>query len=361
MLTVGGVLVEKLKIKSADLDYSVSFLKTQKELKSLINKENYFFIIDDFVAKNYSLINQQFKNNIITTIKPDEKIKTLDTVKDICNELIKKGANRTSTIVGIGGGFVQDLSQFTSKIFHRGTKLTLVPTTLLSISDSCIGGKCGINLGSYKNQVGVFKSPSDVLIFSKFIKTLSHSQLVDGYGEILKLLITKNKKNTLSFLKYLNSNTDSNLDFFIKQSLISKKKIIEIDEFENDLRRILNYGHTFAHALESLSKNEISHGQAVGFGINIANFISMKLGLLEEKMFVNIFKNSYKTFYIEKIFENYQFGGDEYLKVMLTDKKTENNFTNFILCKDYGELTIKKLKLDNKIANLIDEFYSLDV
>ena len=355
------MLVEKIKIKSADLDYSVSFLNTQKELKGLINKENYYFIIDDFIAKNYTLINQKYKKNIITTIKPDEKIKTLDSVEKICKELIKKGANRTSTIVGIGGGFVQDLSQFTSKIFHRGTKLILIPTTLLSISDSCIGGKCGINLGSYKNQVGVFKSPSDVLIFSKFIKTLTNSQLVDGYGEILKLLITKNKKNTLSFLNYLNNKNDTDLDFFIKQSLISKKKIIEIDEFENDLRRILNYGHTFAHALESLSKNKISHGQAVGFGINIANFISMKLGLLEEKKFVNIFKNSYKSFKIDHIFENYQYSGKEYLKVMLTDKKTEDNFTNFILCQDYGELTIKKLKLDNKISNLIDEFYLIDV
>lgn len=355
------MLVEKIKIKSADLDYSVSFLKTQKELKDLINKENYYFIIDDFIAKNYALINQKYKKNIITTIKPDEKIKTLDSVEKICKELIKKGANRTSTIVGIGGGFVQDLSQFTSKIFHRGTKLILIPTTLLSISDSCIGGKCGINLGSYKNQVGVFKSPSDVLVFSKFIKTLTDSQLVDGYGEILKLLITKNKKNALSFLNYLNNKTDTDLDFFIKQSLISKKKIIEIDEFENDLRRILNYGHTFAHALESLSKNKISHGQAVGFGINIANFISMKLGLLEEKKFVNIFKNSNKIFKIEHIFENYQYSGNEYLKVMLTDKKTEDTFTNFILCQDYGELIIKKLKLDIKISNLIDEFYSIDV
>lgn len=357
---VAGILDKSLKIKSHEFEYEVQFLNSKQDLKSNINNENYFFIIDKFIFENFNLIQKRFNKNIVLIKKPNEKEKTISTVEVICNELVKKGANRTSTLVGIGGGYIQDLSQFTSKIFHRGTDLILVPTTLLSIADSCIGGKCGINLTRYKNQLGIFKSPNKVLIYSSFVKTLDNNQLIDGYGEILKLLITKNKNLTLDFLNFLNSTKKGKLDNFIRNSLISKKKIIEIDEFEKDLRRILNYGHTFAHALETLSNNRISHGHAVGFGINLANYISYKLGLLDEKVFQEIYDVSKKVFDIPKIVRKHNFSGENYLEIIKNDKKSENNFTNFILCENYGKLIIKKLKLDKSLAKLIDDFYILN-
>jgi len=357
---VDGILENKIFIKSLDCNYYVEFLEDIKNLKLKINNENYFFIIDNFVFNTFKLIDKKYSKNILVVLKPDEKEKTIDTVEKICEELVKKGANKTSTIVGIGGGFIQDVSQFTSKVFHRGTNLILVPTTLLSISDSCIGGKCGINLKNFKNQIGVYKSPSQVIIFFKFINTLSENQLIDGYGEILKLLITKNKKQTVEFLNYLKHKDIGKLEKFIKNSLNSKKDIIEIDEFEKDLRRILNYGHTFAHALESLSENEISHGHAVGFGINLANYISMKLGLLDKDVFQYIYDSSKIIFELDKINKNFKFSGSQYIDIIKSDKKSENHFTNFILCKNYGNLIIKKLKLDNSIVKLIDEFHLLD-
>jgi 3-dehydroquinate synthase len=357
---VAGILDKRLKIKSQEFEYEVQFLSSKKDLKSNINNENYFFIIDKFIYENFNLIHKRFNKNIVLIKKPNEKEKTISTVEVICNELVKKGANRTSTLVGIGGGYIQDLSQFTSKIFHRGTDLILVPTTLLSIADSCIGGKCGINLTRYKNQLGIFKSPNKVLIYSNFVNTLDNNQLIDGYGEILKLLITKNKSLTLDFLNFLNSEKMGKLDNFILNSLISKKKIIEIDEFEKNLRRILNYGHTFAHALETLSSNRISHGHAVGFGINLANYISYKLNLLDIKVFQEIYDTSKKVFDIPKIALKHNFSGENYFEIIKNDKKSEKNFTNFILCENYGKLIIKKLKLDKSLAKLIDDFYILN-
>ncbi len=360
---VGGALVNSIKIKSGGGDYNVNFFESLKEISNTINHKNNFFIIDKFVFDNFNLINKKFEKNIVSVFKPDEKIKTLKIIEEISLNLIKKGANKHSNIIGIGGGFIQDISQFTSHIYHRGTNLTLIPTTLLSMADSCMGGKCGINVGSFKNQVGVFESPKDIYIFKGFTQTLSKNLLIDGYGEILKLLITKNKSQTNNFLEYLDKDKfdADEVNKFIRLSLTSKKHVVEIDEYELDYRRILNYGHTFAHAIESLSKNKLAHGHSVGFGLNLANFISYRMGYLDSKTFYKIYNSSYRVFDFQKIIKKFKFSGEEFLKVIKTDKKTEGNYTNFVLCAGYGELFIKKIKLDHKLGQLINEFYELNV
>ncbi len=360
---VGGALVKSIKIKSGGGDYNIKFFENIKDISNTINQKNNFFIIDKYVYDNFKLVNKKFEKNIVSVLKPNEKIKTLDTVEKVASELVIKGANRHSNIVGIGGGFVQDISQFTSHIYHRGTNLTLIPTTLLSMADSCMGGKCGINVSNFKNQVGIFKSPKDIYIYKGFTKTLNKQLLVDGYGEILKLLITKNKSQTINFLEYLNANKFDidEVNKFIRLSLLSKKPVVEIDEYELNYRRILNYGHTFAHAIESLSKNKLGHGHAVGFGLNLANFISYKMGYLDKKIFYKIYNVSFEAFDFERIINNYKFSKKEFLKTFKTDKKTEGNLTNFILCAGYGELFIKKIKLDDKLASFIHEFYELNV
>ena len=360
---VGGVLVNSIKIKSGGGDYNIEFLNSLKDVTKKINHENNFFIIDKYVHDNFKLVNKKYEKNIVSVLKPNEKIKTLETVEKVASKLVRKGANKHSNIIGIGGGFVQDISQFTSHIYHRGSNLTLIPTTLLSMADSCMGGKCGINVSNFKNQVGVFKSPKNIYIYKGFTKTLSNQLLIDGYGEILKLLITKNKSQTINFLDYLDSNKFEIdvVNKFIRLSLLSKKPVVEIDEYELDYRRILNYGHTFAHAIESLSKNKLGHGHAVGFGLNLANFISYRMGYLDKKVFYKIYDSSYQTFEFEKITKNFKFSKNEYLKTFRTDKKTEGNFTNFILCAGYGELFIKKIELNDKLATFINEFYELNV
>ncbi len=360
---VGGALVNPIKIKSGGGDYNIEFFESIKDISATINNENNFFIIDKFIYDNFKLVNKKCEKNIVTILKPNEKIKTLETVEKVVSKLVRMGANKHSNIVGIGGGFVQDISQFTSHIYHRGTNLTLIPTTLLSMADSCIGGKCGINVSSFKNQVGIFKSPKNIYIYKGFTKTLNKQLLIDGYGEILKLLITKNKSQTNKFLEYLDTNKFNidEVNKFIRLSLLSKKPVVEIDEYESDYRRILNYGHTFAHAIESLSNNKLGHGHAVGFGLNLANFISYRMGYLDNKIFYKIYNSSYQAFDFEKIIKNFRFSEKEFLNTFKTDKKTEGNCTNFILCSGYGDLFIKKIKLDDKLTTFINEFYQLNV
>ncbi len=360
---VGGALVNPIKIKSGGGDYNIKFFESLKDISKTINNESNFFIIDKYIYDNFELVNKKYEKNIVSVLKPNEKIKTLETIEKVASKLVRMGANKHSNIVGIGGGFVQDISQFTSHVYHRGTNLTLVPTTLLSMADSCMGGKCGINVSNFKNQVGIFKSPKNIYIYKGFTETLNKKLLVDGYGEILKLLITKNKSQTINFLKYLDTNEFDidTVNKFIKLSLLSKKPVVEIDEYESDYRRILNYGHTFAHTIESLSKNKLGHGHAVGFGLNLANFVSYRMGYLDKKIFYRIYNSSYQTFDFEKIIKNFKFSKKEFLKTFRTDKKTEGNYTNFILCAGYGDLFIKKIKLDDNLATFIDEFYELNV
>ena len=360
---VGGALVSPIKIKSGGGDYNIRFFENLKDVSKTINNENNFFIIDKYIYENFKLIDKKYEKNIVSVLKPNEKIKTLGTVEKVVSRLVRMGANRHSKIVGIGGGFVQDISQFTSHVYHRGVNLTLIPTTLLSMADSCLGGKCGINVSSFKNQVGIFKSPKDIYIYKGFTQTLNKQLLIDGYGEILKLLITKNKSQTVDFIDYLDAkkfDIDS-VNKFIRLSLISKKLVVEIDEYELNYRRILNYGHTFAHAIESLSNNKLGHGHAVGFGLNLANFISYRMGYLDKKIFYKIYNSSYLAFDFEKIIKNFKFSEKEFLNTIKTDKKTEGNFTNFILCAGYGDLFIKKMKLDDKLTSFINEFYEINV
>ena len=176
-------------------------------------------------------------------------------------------------------------------------------------------------------------------------------------------MITKNKSQTINFLDYLDSNKFEVdvVNKFIRLSLLSKKPVVEIDEYELDYRRILNYGHTFAHAIESLSKNKLGHGHAVGFGLNLANFISYRMGYLDKKHFIKYMIQVIELSNLKKLLKTLNFLKNEYLKTFRTDKKTEGNFTNFILCAGYGELFIKKIELNNKLATFINEFYELNV
>ena len=134
---VGGVLDNSIKIKSGGGDYNIKFFDGLKDVTKKINQENNFFIIDKYVHDNFKLVSKKYEKNIVSVLKPNEKIKTLETVEKVASKLVRKGANKHSNIIGIGGGFVQDISQFTSHIYHRGSNLTLIPTTLLSMADSC--------------------------------------------------------------------------------------------------------------------------------------------------------------------------------------------------------------------------------
>ncbi len=198
-----------------------------------------------------------------------ESSKSLDAVAPVIEEMRRRGVNRQTQLVAVGGGVVQDLATFVSSIYMRGLKWSYVPTTLLSMVDSCIGGKSSINVGPYKNLVGTFHPPQTVLVDPGLVATLSDEQRISGLAEAAKICFCRGQQG---FTRYLSCNpraamTIDTAEQVIVESLQAKRWFIEIDEFDKAERLLLNFGHTFGHAIEGASHFRISHGIAVGLGV----------------------------------------------------------------------------------------------
>lgn len=252
-----------------------------------------------------------------------------------------------------GGGITQDVTTLAANLFLRNVNWYFFPTTLLSMCDSCIGGKCGINFKNVKNQLGVFYPPKKIFIDTHFLETLSRDDYINGWGEILKFSLTSDPK----FYEQLKSETqyipNSNIAQYIHRGLLEKKRVIEADEFESDLRRVLNYGHTFGHALEAYTDNEIPHGKGVIWGIDVANFISWKEGLISEEYYRDV-KTFIRTHFItaEIFIENPK----KIFELIKTDKKFKNGQISFALQDAPSHLVIHPMKLDEHTYNLFEEY-----
>lgn len=212
-----------------------------------------------------------------------EETKTLAGVERVALHLQAAGADRRSSVLAIGGGIIQDVVTFTAHAYYRGIAWTFLPTTLLAMSDSCIGAKCGINLGEFKNQLGVFQSPAGVTIATAFVDTLEARDLASGHGEILKLMLTGSEAHLARYEAALDAGglRTPVLAGLVRESLEVKRGVIEEDEYESGLRQILNYGHTFGHALEAGTRHAVPHGLAVAWGIDVVNFLAARRGLLD--------------------------------------------------------------------------------
>ena len=258
--------------------------KLQKLLKeNLINFNQCLVVVDKNVPKK--LIDKTLRclpNKAVTLhyFNASEKNKNQKSINKILSILLKKNFNRNDCLISIGGGITGDVSGFAASMFKRGLKFVNIPTTLLSQVDSSIGGKTGINTKYGKNLIGAFYQPSLVISDINFLKSLPKRELVCGYGEILKHALITNKK----FFMFLNKNGTAILNLktpFIEKAIYKscfiKKKIVEVDEKEMGIRKILNFGHTFAHAYEATLNysKKLNHGEAVILGIKTATKFSL--------------------------------------------------------------------------------------
>jgi len=212
-----------------------------------------------------------------------EDVKEISTVLDIVDFLEKNRATKTSMLFVVGGGILQDLGAFSGSMYKRGLPWTFVPTTLLAQGDSCVGGKTALNHKRTKNLLALFSAPRRVIIDPGFLETLSRLDILSGAGEIFRLCVTGGQgfldvfiRELPGFLKGDKAATNR----MIATSLSAKKAIVEFDEFELDLRRSMNYGHSFGHALEALTDYKIPHGVGVAIGILVENQIATQRGLL---------------------------------------------------------------------------------
>lgn len=295
----------------------------------------------------------------VLKIDATEEFKTLTGVEKVIDFLDNAGFGKGETLVVVGGGITQDVGGLASALYKRGIKWVFLPSTLLSMCDSCIGGKVGVNHKKTKNQLALFIAPRKVILCPAFLDTLDKREIKSGLGEILKLCVTGGRELLNHFEAHTHDGqVKSKADFqpLIFAALGVKKQVVEEDEFELDIRRSLNYGHTVGHALEVLSNYQIPHGQAVVMGIVIVDKLSANRGLLKEADRQEIKRCAQKLIDIKKLSDNII----EELPVLLRkDKKTIGNATSFVFITAPGKTQFVKLEvtaeLTREITDIIKE------
>lgn len=253
--------MSEILIKSSHKDYGIYF-----QHLNINNFENAFFLIDEIFQERYNQQNEKF-----IFLKVDETKKTLSTVENVMMQLSEKGMTKSHELLVIGGGYLQDVGTLVASLYMRGINWTYAPTTLAAMGDSCIGGKSSINAGEVKNLVGNFYPPDKVLIDSTFVTTLPNLEIIAGVSEIMKICFAKSFEDFKLCSELIddwkvNPNSKS-ISEIVMLSLKSKKYFVEVDEFDSGIRKLLNFGHSFGHALESASEYKIPHGVAVLLGM----------------------------------------------------------------------------------------------
>lgn len=339
----------ELFIKSYDKDYNVSYSK--KNLNTLLNEvynEKDFIIIDKNV---YNLSPHTFAaipTNYYYLFNAIEETKNIESVLDIADILYNLKFNKKNKLIVIGGGITQDVSGFVAGIYKRGLNWVFIPTTVLSMTDSCIGGKVGVNRNS-KNMLGLFVAPNKIFISDFFIPSLTHGDVISGLGESLKLALIGGTKNYQLFKKHFQT---KNYMEIIKISNSIKKSIIEYDELERNERRVLNYGHTLGHALESASNYIIPHGIAVLYGMYMINEIFYYEKYEEVNNFI--------LDIIPHKFKNLQLSYNTFVGHILNDKKNDGENICFILLNEIGDsiFVFKKLnKINDQMKLIFEELF----
>jgi|TARA_R110000851_G_scaffold285798_1_gene439586 3-dehydroquinate synthase len=335
-------------VLSKKREYRVHFSKFSESLNL---KKNDFVICDEIFRDLITplLID---KDRVIFT-PSNESVKNFDSLSKFIEPLVEKGFSREDTLHAIGGGVIQDVCGFISSVLYRGVDWVFYPTTLLSQGDSCIGGKTSINYKGAKNQIGSFYPPCKVIIDTSFLKTLPENQIKSGLGEMSHYFIIDSQE------KYLLENfKNKNLDEVIFKSLLIKRNMIEKDEFDQGERVIFNYGHSFGHALEGVSNYRIPHGIAVANGIDIANYVSYKKGMISKDKFLfirNLVKNFWDHQSVEYLMYYLEHDTNKYINKLKKDKKSTLDNLGLILFEG-EEMSLCLVKPDDEFIEIIKNY-----
>ncbi|PJZ68664.1 3-dehydroquinate synthase [Leptospira perolatii] len=339
-------LIEKIQITTSSKNYTVGLYTDFRELAEEIRKVPNVSSLFIFTERGLSGLFQKYYKPVISSlglkvheifIKGGEKNKHIRKTPEIYNELIKLGADRKSLILAMGGGVVGDFSGFIASTFLRGIRFAQVPTTLLACVDSSVGGKVAVNADLGKNMIGSFFQPEFVYAPLNSLSTLPRREWRCGMSEILKhsLLeggeyLEKVRAGSIDVYNY----ESAVLHDFVADSIRFKAKIVSQDETETGLRKILNFGHTTAHAIESLTKyKKYSHGEAVAIGLLTATILSVEKQGLDPSWIGNLkeIDKNYDLPYQDKSKSR------EVAEHMLHDKKNVGNSIRFVLLKSPGE------------------------
>lgn len=322
--------------------------RTIDEMAEKLQPASVFVLVDSntasFVLPRLQSMSKTVGEAGIITTKPGDENKNLDSLSSIWQELCDGMATRTSLLINIGGGVVTDMGAFAACTFKRGIPFINVPTTLLGAVDASVGGKTGINFNNLKNEVGLFRDADMVIISTTFFNTLTSQQLLEGYAEMIKHALITSPDMTSRLLAYdITSYTPEPLLEMLKESIRVKQSFVEKDAEDRGIRHALNFGHTFAHAFETMAMKRhapLSHGYAVAFGMVAALILSHL-----ELDFPTEWLNRYTAF-VKENYGAFAFNckdSDELISYMLHDKKnTCAESINFTLLRRVGEVEVKR-------------------
>ena len=330
------------KFSSSSTDFYLAY--GISHLKKVIGSGAAILITDENV---YNAHRKRFKNWNTIVLKPGEEHKVQATADAVIEQLIKMEADRKTTLVGVGGGVVTDITGYVASIYMRGLRFGFVPTTILAMVDASIGGKNGIDVGVYKNMVGMIRQPSFILHDLIFLNTLPQAEWENGFAEIIKHACIKDaamfrqlEKNSFKTYQGLKKTVCK----LIQRNALLKTKVVLQDEFEKGERRLLNFGHTLGHALEN--QYELSHGQAISIGMTYACHISEQLaGFKHTGNVVKVLEKyglpTYASFNKQKVFD-----------VLKMDKKREKKEMNYVLLEKIGKGVVRSISL-NQLEKII--------
>ena len=336
--------MRQLKINLKDDSYDIFIEnglidKASEYIKNVYKNKKVYIITDSNVEKLY--LNQVMKSlekDFIVdyvVIPAGEESKCLSVYSNVIEELIKKDIRRNELLLALGGGVIGDLVGFIASTLYRGLPYVSIPTSLLSQMDSSIGGKTGIDFYNRKNIIGCFKQPSLVLIDPLTHKTLEKREFNNGMGELIKHAVIG---NNVLFNKLLNKAIID--EDIIYESLSVKKRVVEVDPFDQGMRMLLNFGHTFGHSIEL--KMNLKHGESVAVGMLMAIKFGIDLGLTNSLIYDQV-KEVLDLYELPSYEVNYK----EYLSETMYDKKNLAGTINFVLVNKIGEAFIHKVKEDD--------------
>ncbi|HOK61695.1 MAG: 3-dehydroquinate synthase [Tenuifilum sp.] len=311
-----------------------------EEVTKYLPKKKHFIITDKNIEKYYATV---FPEAPFFSINPGEPSKQLGYIESIYRWLLENNADRNSFILGIGGGVVCDIAGFVASTYMRGVEFGFVSTSLLSQVDASVGGKNGVDLDGYKNIIGTFTQPRFVLCDTRLLKTLPHEELVNGFAEMVKHALISDIKLFEQLehdcIALLNLNQPE-ISKHIAESIRVKASIVTADERESGIRKLLNFGHTWGHAVETLTG--ISHGKAVSIGMEFACRLSMEKGLISNRDYLRII-NLLQSFGLPTCMN---IEPSRVFKTLVKDKKRNANSIDFVLLMGIGVPKIETMALE---------------
>jgi 3-dehydroquinate synthase len=333
-------LLEKIVINTATVKSEILIGERWTNLIKYVPDGNVVIITDDNIQKLYG---SEFPGLPVLAVTPGEKSKNLEVINDLAGKLLNLGIDRNGFIIGIGGGVVCDLAGFLASVYMRGIRFGFVSTSLLSQVDASVGGKNGVNVGPVKNIIGNFRQPEFVICDPAMLKTLPDDEYLSGLAELIKMGVICDA----DLFETLEHNADAVLsrDYdlladLIKRSVNLKAKVVTEDEKEIGIRKILNFGHTFGHAIEALTG--LKHGYAIAAGMIISADISVELEILSQ-IERDRLKKLLETF---KLLINYNVNSDHIKALILQDKKKYGGTMDFVFLEQTGKALVKRIPVE---------------